>query len=379
VKQVTLVHQREARAPAVLVAVVDDQPSSADLRSLVASSFQSYAERTLHPTSGCAHYDPATLHPLDVSLLVVHPSASADTLVSSPADDPRLRWREAQPSEAGRSSWNDAVSAALTPTAPEGAPFAPLAALQRTLALLSGQRLPEGAAESALLESLPAERDVVPMLFAAHEDQSLGDPTDYVTLLPSDSAFDEVIVPRTDALSETPACAQSAGVATARFAAWLAAQKLSSSQRWPCASLTLLSPPQEACVARCLDWHPVKESDGRVDCRVLVEADVDHCDATLGWLDPLDDKGVRRPVSVTSATGVRAECEVLQLTGDALLSCQTSFTCPDCQPGWCATSVSELLDSCTLGSPEPFRFVGGADSMAPALVEITCNAEKPEP
>ncbi len=66
-------------------------------------------------------------------------------------------------------------------------------------------------------------------------------------------------------------------------------------------------------------------------------------------------------------------CEIRQLEGSALASCVSSLDCADCEPGWCATQVPDLLDHCEK-APNPFRFVGGADRAARVTAEIRCEA-----
>lgn len=81
-----------------------------------------------------------------------------------------------------------------------------------------------------------------------------------------------------------------------------------------------------------------------------------------------------------TAAGDTRVCEIQQLDGPALASCQSTLACTNCQPGWCATTVPELVpdEICAPGTHYwPFRFVLGASARADptqaADITIVCD------
>lgn len=99
----------------------------------------------------------------------------------------------------------------------------------------------------------------------------------------------------------------------------------------------------------------------------------ESCNADFGWLDPLDARGERTPRIMHDADGERRVCEIRQLEGAALESCIDSLACPECEPGWCATRVPELLADCSTGRPDPFRFVSGSRQAAVGSIRVECE------
>jgi len=217
------------------------------------------------------------------------------------------------------------------------------------------------------------------LLLAAHEDESPAEPSEYVLSLPSNAGFDTLVLPSGAAVEAPVTCFLTSGASTPRFSAWEQRQGSFASlvsRSWPCDGLELFEPRNGECGDRCVNWRPSEEPDGRASCLLSVDAPIDHCDATFGWLDPVSDDGVRRPVRTKTATGTLSTCEIRQLSGAALESCRSSLACTGCQPGWCATEVPELLDPCAHGRPLPLRLVGGADVAARGLATWICNVER---
>jgi len=93
-------------------------------------------------------------------------------------------------------------------------------------------------------------------------------------------------------------------------------------------------------------------------------------------LDPLDAHGQRSPRVAGSGTSSTRSSEIRQLEGAALAGCVSRLNCTDCEPGWCATEVDELLpqERCATGDVyPPFRFVLGSARARNAHVTIVCN------
>jgi hypothetical protein len=167
--------------------------------------------------------------------------------------------------------------------------------------------------------------------------------------------------------------------APARVATWADQMLAGCLAGWPCDELSLATRLSADCRAgTCTAPRADVDEDGRVACRVIARTrDQSPCPTERGWLDPLDEDGIRRPVLEPSADGRAAErvCEVHQLEGPAFASCRTTLGCEDCEPGWCFTEVAELLawQQCPPDlETGALRFVLGADSARNARVEIDC-------
>lgn len=127
----------------------------------------------------------------------------------------------------------------------------------------------------------------------------------------------------------------------------------------------------------CLTWSPRIDADGVAACTATAHVRVDAtCDPAYGWLDPVGPGGERasRVEHDAQYDYDYRVCEIRQLTGSALASCIHSLDCPDCEPGWCATEVSELLDQCSTTYPDPLRFVQGSDNAPGGRIIIRCEA-----
>lgn len=379
--QVSITRTIGPPSPEVRLLVVDDRADAADLIEAVGNSLDTLSAHELEPQTGCAlAEDPAAFHPIDWSVVIVHPSATGDAIYTSPADDPALRWSANQRTEAARRAWLDAVKAALTALPPELGPFAALEAFQRSTSLLARQREPESARERALVASVPTVSAIAVSVVLAHDDESPGAPADYAHRETSDTfmVLDSIAVPAAEPATESVSCRFANGAAAPRLAEWLTAQHASEWALWPCEGLELF-PKLSAdlnCDRQCVDFRPLVEDDGSAACLVLVDSAQDSCDENLGWLDPQADDGTRRPVLTHTATGTVRTCEIRQLTGPALTSCSSDLSCADCEPGWCLTQVPELHTVCSKNRPLPVRFVGGSDVVANGLATVICNAQR---
>lgn len=375
--------ERDLVVPRAVVSllVVDDGADAAELRASLVIAITNEANRKRASGSRCgALVDPAAWSPLDWSVVVVHPSATGDALIRSPADDARLRWTENIPSAEGAKAFVAAVTAALEPVA-SGPVFAPLAALKDVGSLLAGQRAAATERETALLAALPAagERVLKPLLVLAHDDASPSEPSENVLAAHEDVEFASAVVPAREARA-AEACLFERSASTARLDSWLGAQQLEKWATWPCDGLPFEPFVSDAaCAPECRRFLPLETADGSAACLILVETDATSCDPSLGWFDPEADDGVRRPRTVTSAGKARRVCEIRQLSGAALTSCRDSRDCEDCEPGWCLTDVTEIVRPCAFDRSLPLRYVGGADLAAPGKATITCNFQRESP
>jgi hypothetical protein len=363
-----------------IAAVVDDTPPGAQLRKQLAPAFDAF-EAWLEAASlppGVGIRDPAVWLPIDRSVVITHPSAGAGARFSSPATDPALRWRENNQSSAGRAAWLTAVRQALeAQPAAVGAPFQALAAFHDTSTLLHGTRQPATVEEQSLLAALPDTAEDAPYIpvsvAVATEDESSGAASQYMDQQP-----DALIVPAANPATAGPtgACVPVREGATPRYEGWTVSKQL-----WPCVAPALFTTESSDSVPRCLSRPLAMLANGQAACVASVSYHgTEPCPADHGWLDPVGPNGVRAARVDHSATGDTRVCEVQQLDGAALASCQSSLACTDCQPGWCATTVPELIPDkdCAPGAHyPPFRFVLGAgtriDPTQAAEITIVCD------
>lgn len=315
--QITFSWAAQRVSPDTITAVVDDTPLAAPLRDQFAVAFDGLdAAITAHEASCRPPYDPAAWHPVDRSVLIVHPSANAGARFSSPAADPALRWRENNQSGEGRTRWLAAVRGALAaqPAAVD-APFQALAAFHDTVTLLRGTRQPATAEEQALLSALPGGPNLVDFasLVVATEDQSPGEASQYTDETPL-----PLIVPAATP-DPTRSCSRPTEAATPRYQGWSLFPQL-----WPCTDPDFFDLAFADCSTRCLTKPIATLASGAAVCLASASyAGIDPCPADRGWLDPIGSNGVRAPRVEHSAAGDTRVCEVRQLDGPALASCRT--------------------------------------------------------
>jgi hypothetical protein len=395
----TLVESTAYPDVVTFVVVVDDTQTGLVLADQVASMFDSFEEQIEDrswPT------DPGTWYAVDYSAVIVHPSSPAERRYSSPASDTALRWQARNRSIAGAAPWEAAVRKGIeSAPAPPGAPFQALAAFSETSLLFSGRRAPATSAEQMMFASLPNEGAVGFFFAAETEDESPGAPEGYVVPDPDPLGswnWTRTIVPRasTPAMMppvlspQPPACDYTySGPATPRFEQWATMQKVAAPsaliQYWPCNSaVQIYGGFDRGSFLPCLAHPLMIESDGRAHCTVTGSfAGTDRCPEEAAWLDPVGADGMRAPQVAQDKNGATTRvCEVRQLEGDALASCRSSLDCTDCEPGWCATAVPELLQYCPFSYPSPFRFVLGASQPRPGVLSVgslSIACETPDP
>lgn len=138
----------------------------------------------------------------------------------------------------------------------------------------------------------------------------------------------------------------------------------------------------------CVSTPPIALAEGQVACRILAYADPGlSCPKDLGWFDPVDIEGERRPLLGPDPHdpegGVRRVCEIVQLSDQALRSCQIDIDCEGCAPGWClrepfAESWDWRAQMCAEESAwnvTQIRLVNGSSSAADALLTIQCSLD----
>lgn len=350
--------------------LVDDTEAGAGLRDALAKAFDDWdTELAVHQESCTAPVDPAAWHPIDRSIVFVHPSTPGVAGYASPAQDPALRLQAQQLFGPERARWMDAVRAGINAqSASPGAPFQALAALADAESLLEGSRQPESAAERDVLDALPTSH-FWEVLALATEDESAGEASQY-----THNPIHEVIGAVLPAAEqrESSDCSERGVPTTPRYQAFS-----QSAQAWPCEEPDFFfTRLWSDCSTRCLQ-RPIAIDAGTAQCRATATfSGSDPCPRELGWLDPLDAQGDRTPRINGDGLNATRVCEIRQLDGAALEACVNRLDCADCEPGWCATSVPELVPQqrCTPGSfYPPFRFVLGAGQAHDAHVTIECN------
>jgi len=138
----------------------------------------------------------------------------------------------------------------------------------------------------------------------------------------------------------------------------------------------------------CQEGAIVRRESGQRACRIMgyTNAETD-CPAQFGWMDPQSAQGAREPSVVERESGgaepeLMRACELVQLEGEALTSCESELSCAGCAPGWCfrQPELSEDYDwfvmDCAARSQwswEQLRFTFGSDTAFDAVLEITCE------
>jgi hypothetical protein len=372
--------------PQLFLTVVDDHADAAELRATVARTFEQMdAVYAIQNASCIPPFDPAAYHPVDRTLLIVHPSAGGSDRYTNELDLPALRWRENQQTQVAHDAWARAVTQALEPKVAASDPFTALAAYERALSLVSSGREPESDVEAAILDALPARYRTTLLVALGRDDESGGEAAAYAVPLGSNVDGGPVILPTASPLPARADCYARDVTSTPRYESWVEAQGFYSVGHWPCSDETFIPEVHGDCGRGCLSFSPVRDAAGTAACKVLVTMRDDApCPTEYGWLDPEAPDGERAPRTTRDAEGDHRVCEIRQLTGAALESCVTSLECPDCEPGWCATDVPELIDGCRQAfavddhessgeHPNRFRFVHGADRAAHGRAAITCE------
>ena len=360
-----------APSPETFLVLVDDTEAAVGLRDALATAFEGLdAVLAVHRASCTPPVDPAAWHPIDRSVVFVHPSTPGALGYSSPAQDPALRLQAQQTFGPERAHWMEAVRAGINaqPAAP-GAPFQALAALTNAESLLLGSRAPESTEEQALLDALPSPLTFGKVLALATEDESAGEASQYPR-----EPHAELLGSVLPALEphEASDCAERGVPTTPRYQAFS-----ESAQAWPCQNPDFLGADLYAeCSTHCLT-HAIAIDSETAQCRAMANyPGSEPCPAELGWLDPLDGHGQRTARVDGSGANATRVCEIRQLEGAALDACVTRLDCSGCEPGWCATEVPELVPQfvCTTGTHyPPFRFVLGAGQAQSAQVTVVCN------
>jgi hypothetical protein len=140
---------------------------------------------------------------------------------------------------------------------------------------------------------------------------------------------------------------------------------------------------------QCLTRPLTARKDGTVSC-VVIEARQSHGEACCSGaarrpVDPEHAAAMEEAKNDPSTKGADCFCEIDQLSGDDLLSCQhdTSVVPANASgehlDGWCyvdqTTGAPSLVDGCAAGEKYKLRFVGAGQPASDAVTFITCAGD----
>ncbi|HVY30139.1 MAG TPA: hypothetical protein VHB79_26460 [Polyangiaceae bacterium] len=342
-------YQPARGVPQVALIVVDDSPDQEgrDLRASVAGAFvESYDSSRVNAVESCTPpADPARPSLVRRFAIVVGASGVGEAGVHSFADDDELSWIADERSDADASRWSNAVAAAIEGTeTTQPDVYQPLALAEHWVRLLARETEPRTERERAVLEALPARVDVEPFLASTREDQSPLPAADYRLDSSESCSGGGACVAEPQSYAQDPRHFFDAGFF-------------------------------QDCSARCGGGQPLKDDTGAVECRVLLAAlHVQECDESLGWQETSLRSDALEQWAEGAATDFRI-CEVAQLEGAALRSCQNELSCADCTPGFCSTSVPELVSDCAHIAPFPWSLRFPQLPPTPLMFEVRCNFE----
>jgi hypothetical protein len=370
---------RSADVPLVFVLVVDDRSEAEALRRAVGEAFGRVATRQLEFPRACEPpYDPGRWDPVDWSVIVVRPNAPQGVRYVTPADNPDLAWKTYFGTE--RESHDRFVAAVRSTLEPSSAD--PTARVRVLEAFADIQRLVQGLAPPLVIEGeqvlslLDRDPSTMTLVASAADDQSPLAPADYVVKTRDRYYVYDVIAPRRTP-DDTAHCVIGATETTRRIGAWLEhGDYVSTVQAWPCTELAIFNLGSVDCKPNCVDRMPEIDAAGSAACRVLVDIPAtEECPGELGWFETASEPVAARKLGWDGPMRV---CEVRQLDGESLRSCQTDLGCAACGPGWCWTTVPELAHRCETGVPYAFRFPHGADFGPRGVWRIVCDSTKSE-
>lgn len=325
--------------------------------------------------------DPAAWCEMQWQLVVIHASDTSSSRLRGPSAVPAFKL---QGVVAPGATEIEAVASALldevhSHVSSPSAPFLALESAYDALALLKGWTRPVYAEEANLLAAL-GEFDLSELIVAAaRDDESPGQLENYAASSKASwetspgFVVNSIVLARND---DSNSC--TGGIEQyARFNQWSnLLLPMYGIEAWPsrpdCQPMEIFRYPGHD-PKYCTGYSPALDESGTAKCRMFVKRPNDGiCPPELGWLYP------REPVERFEYDSEGTEyCEVSQLTGQALASCQNDINCTDCTPGFCFTKVPALTDYCTNQGQFPFpRITHGADAGGTTGLRWRC--EQPE-
>ncbi len=338
--QSTVTRTLNRASPIVFLVVVDDSPSveADEMRRETARLSAQIGDFS----SGWGYGDPAYFDPVDVSLVVV--GASDPFSARHPGNTPGLHLKSSNSSPELWAAWAEEMGQAFDDLATEAEePARLLDGLYRYSALLMGAEEPANEGERQLVAQMPEQWTLLPFVLTTRPDESAlpaenwGSFTSSLRETLGEEAPRGFVEAPTVVLGGQPDCdqwiedAEDEWPALAKLSDPYLFQKPCEYERSPLASRLSVDYGS----ARCLT-PPQTRPDGSASCRVTLEvAQPFECASEKGWLDPENEQGEREPTFIETEDGWRRICEMQQLGGQALVSCQTDPACEDCEPGFC--------------------------------------------
>lgn len=361
----------------LFVLILDDTASPAAER--LRSDVRRVLEATLRDRWSRAAQGACTDHPVDWCAVVVLPSGPRDARLVGPETHPDLcvRWQNAPDSVAAELT--ERIFAVTEQNLASGvSPFRPLEAASDALALLFHHRSPTTTAEATLQElgRNPYLGTVKTLLAVSRDDASPGEPGDYslpltthgppwvewLAVLPTDGRScrgDVPAVPRLD----------------------LALPPYDGRMDWPCddawssAEDSILWGSGSDGGPACFHRPVRRDAAGTPLCHaeVILFDPAALCEPTRGWVAPAGSPEPT-PRPRVGPFGPEYVCDLLPLTGEARVRCETELQPLTCESGYCIPESLPLTSHCADDAYGTLRLQGRA---APPFggIELTCDFE----
>lgn len=354
-------------SPWLWVVVVDDTPTpdGLDLRSQVAEQLIGWAD-AYHS------WDPGVYTPQHIEVLII--GASDPLSARHPGNHSALRLVSKNATSANSASWENAIADGIrSVVTSEQRPATLLSSLEYWVNVLDGSTSPPDEAAATFVSELPERMWVNVFILSTRDDES---PNASVSRF----YLRDARVPITTCTNEYSKIYHASDSRLSEVSANL----ISACQPWFFRRGGVADGGYS-----CEEGTLARRENGQVACRVHAFIDIEQeCPAEFGFVDPVNADGSRVPEIVElidrGPTLTRRKCEVLQLEGAALSSCQSELACSDCLPGWCFREpferdpVNHLVSTCAAQpgfSLEQFRFVNGTDTAARGDLRIRCAKE----
>lgn len=344
--------------PLLWLVVVDDVPDfyGQEMRQLLASGLNGWAD---------AHHswDPARLTPRHIEVLLI--SSSNPTWALHPGNLPALRLKAADATSFSAAAWESSVAQGLESfSAQQEVPPKYFDVLRYWLDILNHRAAAPDPESQAFVDALPGELAIDAYIAAVRDDASEG-------------GVPELRIGDVEVLEA--ACSHPGLAFDARLEKFFWVE--------PCSNYLFRPRETTESGGDCQDGALAIRENGQRACRVMGYVDPNSaCPSAWGWVDPENGVGVREPTVVFGTPFITDQpfrvCELLQLQGAALASCESDVACDECTPGWCfgdsdlTGDTDWLRKSCASQSKwvwGQMRFVLGADTAVSGMVEILCE------
>lgn len=373
-RQATLSSRTSIASPLLWVFLVDDAPTdhARSVRKTIADQIIGWLDQ--RRSESCVGADDVSVYwPVSLKVLIVPSSDPRDALHGGIVPD--LDLHEANGTSDTAALWESTVASSIqnleSDTFGDNDLFSSAVYWHE---VLRAERLPDREEDSRFLSTIDENTYVEVFVATSRDDSSRADfhPLDFGS--PSPPEWRVQVSPSTD-------CSSPRELEFPHIAEW--------STRIYCDEPLLQYGLACDFGLDCISEPPITLADGQAACRILAYADPSlTCPRELGWLDPKDIGGERKPLLAPDPAnehlGERRVCEIEQLSEQALRSCQTDIDCEDCVPGWCLRKpFTELswdwrAQQCAHDAGwnlMQMRLVNGSNSAAAARLSIQCELD----